>query len=141
MFALTVQQPWASALVRKEDPKTIENRVWATRHRDRLAIHAGARVDRQAMLTVPNASSRDLSVVVGTVLVRGVHKQHDSDCVRLGCVHNPWAQWSDDPRRPVYHWMIGEPRQFITPIRAFGQLRLWTPGPSVQHLIEIADYR
>jgi hypothetical protein len=40
--ALTVWQPWASAIA--EGIKTIETRSWSTRHRGPLAIHAGSKM-------------------------------------------------------------------------------------------------
>ncbi len=44
--ALTVRQPWAHMIA--YGGKTIENRVWETRHRGLLAIHAGSGWDRDA---------------------------------------------------------------------------------------------
>jgi hypothetical protein len=42
MKALSVQQPWADAIVRFG--KDIENRTWATPYRGPIAIHAGLRM-------------------------------------------------------------------------------------------------
>lgn len=42
MKALTLHQPWASLMA--AGVKTIETRSWSTRHRGRLAIHAGKRL-------------------------------------------------------------------------------------------------
>lgn len=39
MKALTLRQPWASLVA--NGVKTIETRSWATKHRGRIAIHAG----------------------------------------------------------------------------------------------------
>ena len=46
MKALTIQQPYASLIAL--GLKTIETRSWSTRHRGRIAIHAGAAVAEDA---------------------------------------------------------------------------------------------
>jgi hypothetical protein len=45
--ALSVRQPWAELILRGR--KTIEVRTWPTRHRGELWLHAGVRVDREAL--------------------------------------------------------------------------------------------
>lgn len=42
--ALSIQQPWAWAIVNGYKP--VENRTWATKLRGRVQIHAGLRFDR-----------------------------------------------------------------------------------------------
>jgi len=39
MKAITIQQPWAELIAC--GVKTVENRSWPTKHRGRIAIHAG----------------------------------------------------------------------------------------------------
>lgn len=43
MYALTVKQPWASAIM--AGLKRVENRTWRTDYRGPLAIHAGSSID------------------------------------------------------------------------------------------------
>lgn len=47
MYALTIKQPWASAIVL--GLKSVENRTWPTGYRGPLAIHAGLRVDPEGV--------------------------------------------------------------------------------------------
>lgn len=47
MRALSIQQPWASAIVLGHKP--VENRTWKTSYRGPLLIHAGKQVDHFAM--------------------------------------------------------------------------------------------
>jgi hypothetical protein len=47
MKALSIMQPWAWLIVNGH--KDIENRNWPTRFRGRLLIHAGKKVDRDAL--------------------------------------------------------------------------------------------
>lgn len=44
MKALTIRQPWASAIA--AGYKTVENRTWRTRERGPIAVHASARIYR-----------------------------------------------------------------------------------------------
>ncbi len=46
MKALSIQQPWAWAILRAG--KDIENRTWGTKVRGRVLVHAGKRVDYDA---------------------------------------------------------------------------------------------
>lgn len=63
MFALTVRQPWAWAIM--HGGKNVENRTWNTRIRGRIAIHAGAtfgtieRMDIQAIREIYRQLGRD----------------------------------------------------------------------------------
>lgn len=46
MKAISIQQPWAWAILAKD--KDIENRTWPTRHRGPVFIHASKTYDRYA---------------------------------------------------------------------------------------------
>ena len=112
-FALTVRQPWASAIMLGKD---VENRSWPTHHRGPLLVHAGTGawtdddVDHvEALLGVELPDELDVGVVLGVVEV--------VDCVRTSA--SPWAvagQW---------HWLLARPRQFHAPPLARGRLGLW----------------
>lgn len=47
MKALSIMQPWASMIVFGFKP--VENRTWSTGHRGPTLIHAGKKVDKEAM--------------------------------------------------------------------------------------------
>lgn len=52
MYALTIKQPWASAIM--AGLKRVENRTWRTDYRGPLAIHAGL---SRALLYVRSSQS------------------------------------------------------------------------------------
>jgi hypothetical protein len=144
---LTVRQPWASALLRTDDRKTIENRTWPTALRGTIAIHAGAALDDKPRgnpwlldRAWGRAQPADLErgAVIGTVRIVDCHMQGDPSCE---CDSNPWAEFGmrDLGQKPVFHWITDDPRDFVTPIPARGALGLWHPGPSLEHLIAIAE--
>lgn len=141
MKILTVKQPWASAIFRRPVnlAKSIENRVWYTDLRDvRIGIHAGKSVDRNAGIPMPNHPV--FSAVLGTVEITGCHEARSQQCGWHGCAENPWAQWPDKEHPVIFHFELEHPREFVTPIPARGALKLWEPGPSVAHLMSIADF-
>ena len=45
MKALSIQQPWAWLIL--SGYKDLENRTWQTKHRGRVLIHTGQRVDKE----------------------------------------------------------------------------------------------
>lgn len=45
--ALSIMQPWAALIV--SGIKPVENRTWTTRYRGPILIHAGLKLDREAM--------------------------------------------------------------------------------------------
>lgn len=47
MKALSIQQPWAYAIL--HSGKDIENRDWPTRLRGRVLIHAGKKIDKESI--------------------------------------------------------------------------------------------
>lgn len=140
MKCLTVRQPWASAFfVHPSIAKDVENRTWSPGMSGRIAIHAGRRVDTDALETVgtPRLLDKSLGVIIGTVEIESFHRAGDRACMEHFCDANQWAMFDADGR--MWHWMVGHARRFQTPIPARGNLGLWEPGPSVAHLIEIAE--
>lgn len=140
MRILTVRQPWAELIIGGE--KAVENRSWRPGGVRRIGIHVGLRDDDQAPalpaiaggfppLQRVTQAKADRGHVIGTVLVTGYH-EHDSDLCRCD---GYYGQHADG----LYHWTLESPRRFVTPIRARGALGLWTAGPSLEHLMEIAE--
>lgn len=146
MKALTVRQPWATALV--SGWKTIETRSWRTKYRGRLAIHAGARCASDQTGTYPRdlTVSRDraglllrspglswphrlpLGAIIGTVDI--------VDCVPVQDIIEPWTcgaqelEWGDwSPAG--WAWICRNPTRFRRPISAVGRLGLWTCGEEI----------
>lgn len=138
MRALTVQEPWASAII--YGPKDVENRPWATAHRGTLWIHAAKRVDwsasRDAWLAAglppPPSSGRfdrsawtgslPLGKVIGSVEMTDCHPLY-KDCnlftgiPQVTC--SPWAIWGQ------CHWMLDGKRPLPEPVPCRGSLGLW----------------
>lgn len=141
IHALTVRQPWGSAMFRPTTlgPKNVENRTWSTPLRGPLAIHAGLNIDPagvEFMHGITEQQERDRGHVLGIVQLVDCHETGVL-CLDHGCDSNAWAQFV--PGMRVFHWMLEHPREFVTPIKARGALGLWKPGPSVEHLISIAE--
>jgi len=137
LVALTVRQPWASAII--YGGKDVENRVWQTGYRGRLLIHAGKAVDWDAPDHAWTAAgvapyrrgagrqhwtaSLPLGVIIGGVDLTGCHL--DAECweYREGHVHH-CTRWAI---RDQFHWTLTEPRPFRQPVPAVGKLGLWQP--------------
>ncbi|MGA9076760.1 MAG: ASCH domain-containing protein [Acidimicrobiales bacterium] len=107
--ALTIRQPFASLVM--AGVKTTENRTWRTNYRGRLLIHAGARDDREAMAQYGHLlDDYPRGAILGTVEL--------FDCVRDS--ESEWAMVDH------WHWLLGDPHPFETPVPAKGKLGLWT---------------
>ena len=158
MLAITVQQPWAWAIM--HGGKNVENRtglaMWKRAAGQRIAIHAGKRwSDRgarsglvwQALETYgwpvgPDAANRrglfHSGAIIGTVLVFDVHEADpDPTCC------DPWGEanyveHSGQSRDAIVHLELAAPRA-CEPIPARGALGLWRVPDEVQtELLEAA---
>lgn len=150
---LTVQQPWAWAII--HGGKTIENRTQLWSYRGPLAIHAGTRwsdrganspLIRDALhkiggytgATIPEwlftaaAAQRIPGVAMGAIigLVDLVDCHTDAGC------HRPWGESAytehgGRERRSITHLILENPRPLPEPIPCRGALGLWTPPPDI----------
>lgn len=156
MKALTVQQPWAWAIV--HGGKDVENRTQAWSYRGPLAIHAGARwserglaspliqqaakdVDPEKPVVLPwldkiwkHEASLPLGAIIGVVDLVDVHSA--DWCWEPEGLCSPWAEPSGD--RDVVHLVLESPRPLRRPIAARGRLGLWTPPADVLELLGAA---
>lgn len=167
MKALTVQQPWAWAII--HGGKDVENRTQAWSYRGPLAIHAGARwSERGARSPLVNAAvDRVLGQpsplddaprlhpevwlpgsIIGVVDLVGVHEAHQE-----GASVTAWADWCCQPwgeghyasreggrwvqRTNLVHLELANPRPLAEPIPCRGALGLWTPPVDVRARIEL----
>lgn len=149
MKALTVQQPWAWAIM--HGGKLTENRTQNWKYRGPLAIHAGVRwSDRggeselvadawmhhgpiDELIRVPideqlDADSFAFGAILGTVDLVDVHP--DTRCCK------PWGEseyveHGGSTRRLVTHLVLENPRPLVAPIPCKGALGLWTPNPDL----------
>jgi hypothetical protein len=146
MKAITVQQPWAWAII--HGGKDIENRTrigtWRPARDSRIAIHAGQRwsdrgagsqlvIDAYARVArlpfglrpIADDIEFDLGAIIGTVRVVDVHPTEE--CCQ------PWGESSyrqaDGTLRQGYldiaHLVLADPRP-CEPIPCRGALGLWT---------------
>jgi hypothetical protein len=87
MKALSIQQPWASLIIRGH--KDVENRSWPTNYRGPLLIHAGKTFDREGLLFIRNTfgyicdgledgSIFPLGCIIGRVNLIGCCTRHPS---------------------------------------------------------------
>ena len=125
MKAITIKQPWASAIM--AGVKRVENRVWSTGIRGPIAIHAGKSIDpaadgilRAAGIDPDQFAAAPRGAILGTVEL--------VDVVRLdqpqlpGCYHDLTA----DPLAtgPIC-WVLETPRPLPEPIPCRGQQRFF----------------
>lgn len=141
---LTVRQPWAGAFFSQPVGKDVENRSWSTGYRGTLAIHAGLQIDEHGVAAIGEPrgdDARDLGHIIGLVELVDCHEAGGPGCDETAwrCHGNPWAFWPTEHGQRIVHWVVERPRRLITPIRARGQVGLWSPGPSIEHLLTIAE--
>ncbi len=120
---LAIRQPWAYAILHLG--KDVENRSWRTHYRGPLLIHAAYRRARnpremlsEYMTRPPSEKSlRDLPIgrIVGVVDL-------------VDCIKNSKGKWAE---RGAWHWVLKNPRPFLTPAECTGRLGLWTPPARV----------
>lgn len=123
MRAITIQQPWASAII--WGGKDIENRTWRTKHRGPLLIHAGSgrfrKFDAHAWMRerFPDLDLRGLDCLRGALL----GTVDVVDCVRDSS--SPWAF------RDCWHWVLANPQPLVSPFACSGRLGLWFPDQAI----------
>lgn len=129
--ALSVRQPWASAITGRPGggggPKDVENRRLRTHYRGPILIHAGLRYDHERMpaplvLSEWMRSGRAphewaFGVVVGVAVVKDCHRC-DGSC----------SKWAEPG---AWHWVLHDRRALSSPVPARGQLGLWIPDPDL----------
>jgi hypothetical protein len=108
MYALTVHQPFADQLV--TGVKDVENRVWATRHRGLVVIHAGTSQAQGPDPQLPRGA------IVGHVEIVDVVRNHPS-------------RWAEDG---YWHWVTANAVAYATPILTRGRQKLWTLPTNVE---------
>jgi hypothetical protein len=148
--ALTVQQPWAWAII--HGGKDVENRTQAWTYRGPLAIHAGARLSERGCNRMPDlldetrpdlmaeyaTTSLTYGAIIGVVDLVDVH-QAEPETHAFGtiyaaaCCESPWAEqsYTEHGGRARVHLELANPRPLPEPIPCRGALGLWTPPADV----------
>lgn len=145
MKALTVMEPWATLVFRRDANgvpfKQVETRSWKTNYRGKLAIHAGKHklhksVDPFLCVTDENAAYFLEAGITGDKALDElpygaiIGEVELSDCIpmeelRNGSYARPcefaFGDWSDGR----YGWILSNPILYEKPIPATGKLGLW----------------
>ena len=131
--ALTIHQPWA-ACVAATGGKNVENRLWPTRYRGPLAIHASRTLDRAVLHPAITVFFHDLEPVQRTYAAAPPHLRTLGAIIALaeltdchparGCC----APWGDE-EPDAHHWIRTCIRTLSEPIPCRGRRRLWIPEP------------
>lgn len=122
MRALTVHQPWAAAIALMG--KDVENRTRRTSFRGLVLVHAGARVDQDAMRDLPADLTADLPTraVVAVTRITDAHPDCGGTC-------SAWAQPG------AWHWQLADTVALTTPVPASGAQGLWIPDPELRRRV------
>lgn len=141
MKALTVWQPWASAIALGY--KSIETRGWSTKYRGPLIIHAAARpVDPmycpacsypdEACRLCDDGRTADLPTGAALCVVSLINVVPTD--VLLEKVHlDPLERRLGNYGAGRYGWMLDDVRVF-DPVPAAGKQRLWNPDPVLREV-------
>ena len=130
MYALSIHQPWAWAILNVG--KNVENRRWRTRYRGPLLIHAGkssasyefhaAGWEAKFGMRLPPWEELTIGTLLGVVEV--------VDCVRTAwpvpeVVEVPGLGPSKWAEPESWCWILADPRSFEVPVPCRGGQRLF----------------
>lgn len=132
-LALSIKEPWCSLIVFGH--KRIENRVWPTKYRGRILLHAGKADDRDALADVLNGVHPVTGYRVGQQALIASHERFLSlamgayrggivgSAMLVDCVEEHDSEWFVGP----YGFVLADVRPLpFTPLR--GQLGLFRHG-------------
>jgi len=124
--AITIRQPWASAIFLLDHAKDVENRPVRTKHLGPVAIHAGFRWDPAGQEAVLRIAGRmyiqaATGAVIGVAQVTGCHPTEP------GCCDSPWAQ--PDAR---FHITLANPVKLLDPVLCRGAQGWWNLPDNVE---------
>lgn len=132
MKCLSIQQPWAHAILIGDKP--VENRTWYCDYVGKLLIHAGKKMDDDGVLTIQDyfPETYDLlkqykpiprGAILGAVEMTDCVRRHDSE-------------WFFGP----FGFVFKNPVLFVNPIPYRGQLGIFNVDYStVKAEIELAE--
>ena len=116
MYALSVQQPWASLII--SGIKPVENRTWKPSYRGPLLIHAGKKWDK---------TGAEFIIETYPELEKQINKSKNITGALLGqvtmtdCVTKHPSKWFFGP----YGFVFIKPREFNKPIPYKGALGIF----------------
>lgn len=138
MKAITIIQPWATLIALGE--KRFETRSWPTKYRGEIAIHAGKKLDNDAIqepeiykAIIKHGFHHMRDLPLGAVVaianlndcLKSVDTWTDGYVLENGVlVYSPEYEFGDfTPDR--YAWEMSNVKQLKEPIKAKGQQGLW----------------
>jgi hypothetical protein len=136
MKALTVQQPWAWAIVELDK---VENRSWSTSYRGPFAIHAGKTEDPDGFhdsaieQAVSDASyfRDDPATYTARGAFVGVCELVDVHPATAACAEGPCAPFGWFGPERNFHWVFDRMRRLAEPVPCRGLQQLWTPPDEI----------
>lgn len=122
MYALTVKQPFATAILRYG--KNVENRTWSTHYRGRIYIHSSARdwCEDDAFNLICSRLGTKRTEQLWQDPMREIRGAVLGYVELVDVIHNATSKWRADG---CAHWILQNPVVLRTPIPAFGKTRLW----------------
>lgn len=139
MKALTLIQPWATAIARGH--KLYETRSWpAYGGRQVIAIHAGMKVDKIVLsdAIMDGYFPSDVSIPVGAIVaVARLDAVYTTSYMRpfVNGHERYWGNW--EPGR--YAWKLEDVLALREPIPCKGHQGLWTIPDDIEHLLIRAE--
>lgn len=159
MYAITVQQPWAYAIMHMG--KNVENRTrigtWRRAMGETVAVHAGKRWSVRGAQMVPELAGRGwqqgwfdehvftrmpAGAIIGTVDVVDVHHDQQSPTCPLACARWGESSYLDADGRTridIAHLVLDNPRPLEQPIDCKGALGLWVVPDDIADLLTPAE--
>ena len=123
MKALSIQQPWAWAIATGK--KDVENRTWPTKRRGWVLIHAGKKVDLEAMRELTRRGVLRGTEDMQTGAIVGAMRIDD-------CVTTSKSEWFSGP----HGFTIGDAVEFKRPLAMPGMLGFFEVPPGWPELEE-----
>ena len=123
MKVLTIKQPWATLIMQGD--KRFEFRSWQTKYRGDLLIHAGKRIDKEAMKRLSKYIMQDLPAgkILGKVTL--------TDCIKMSpdfkemLLKENKDIYTESSFKENYGWQLENVEVFDKTIDAKGKLSLW----------------
>ncbi len=127
--ALTIRQPWAELILRGRKP--YELRSWKTNYRGPLLIHSAKRMDTEfARKLGLNPENLIAGALVGVAVLSDVRPYTREDS-RLLKKRRAGSGWYPN----LYSWVLTKPLRISPPIKAKGQLGLFSVSRAVERRI------
>jgi hypothetical protein len=129
MPAITLQNPWALAIVRYG--KDVENRIWRPPTKlvgGRILIHAGSAWDESGLPALRRRGHED---ALKHVVVSAIVAVADLEAVCSAAVDGSWCGCSAWAMPGQYHWRLGRVWPLDQPRECRGRQKLWYPDQTV----------